>query len=59
MTSIKITNPIRQKRETDCSPPFSQPCPDGDYSLLRAKILAKLDDEDVRDALADIGSRPL
>jgi len=43
----------------DRSPPFGQDMPDGDYSLLRAKILAKLDDEDIRDALAGLNSRPL
>ncbi|MBP7119772.1 MAG: hypothetical protein WC502_00890 [Methanolinea sp.] len=41
------------------SPPFGQRTLDGDYSLLRAKILAKLDDEDVRDALAGLNARPL
>lgn len=45
--------------ESGRSPPFGQRLPDGDYSLLRAKILAKLDDEDVRDALSGLNARPL
>jgi hypothetical protein len=59
MVSRKITINTGQKEDTGCSPPFSQTLLDGDYSLLRAKILAKLDDEDVRAALVQLGLRPL
>ncbi|HUU76345.1 MAG TPA: hypothetical protein VMW63_09710 [Methanoregulaceae archaeon] len=51
MASRKITDHIGKKEDADCSPPFSQPLVESDYSLLRAKILAKLVDEDVRGAL--------
>lgn len=50
---------IGHEKGSDRSPPFGQRVSDGDYSLLRAKILAKLDDEDVRDALAGLNTRPL
>ena len=58
-----VRNAVNEKKghekAADCSPPFGQHMPDGDYSLLRAKILAKLDDEDIRDALAGLNARPL
>jgi hypothetical protein len=48
-----------QENASDCSPPFSQVLPDGDDSLLRMKILEKLDTEDVRDVLKGLHTGPL
>lgn len=48
-----------QENVADCSPPFSQALPDGDDSLLRMKILEKLDTEDVRDVLKGLHTGPL
>jgi hypothetical protein len=59
MVSRKITKKPGRREEPGCSPPFSRDWPACDYSLLRAKILARLDDEDIRDALPDLGTRPL
>ncbi|MCU0631429.1 MAG: hypothetical protein MUC66_00435 [Methanolinea sp.] len=59
MVRKAITEKTGHEEASDRSPPFGQHMPDGDYSLLRAKILAKLDDEDVRDALTSLNARPL
>ncbi|HOP66679.1 MAG TPA: hypothetical protein PLM96_03265 [Methanoregulaceae archaeon] len=55
MAGRKITGQIGDEKATDRSPPFDQALIDRDHSLLRAKILAKLDDEDVRTALTRLG----
>jgi hypothetical protein len=55
MASRKITGQIGDDKVPDRSPPFGQTVSDRDYSLLRAKILAKLNDEDVRSALTRLG----
>ena len=55
MAGRKITGQIGNDKVPDRSPPFGQAINDRDYSLLRAKILAKLNDEDVRTALTRLG----
>jgi len=49
----------RQDSVTDCLPPSSQDQPDDDDSLLRLKILEKLESEDVRDVLKGLRAGPL
>jgi hypothetical protein len=59
MVSRNVSGNIGQRRDPDRSPPFDQGkiVSGSDVSLLREKILAKLEVEDVRAAITAIGTR--